>query len=251
MDNNEPIKNSGSKGSVKKIEEELNYLVEYDINNPKVYELLKQLASIFIYQNKYMYGYHDVQEVCHDVASDIYIKLLHGTRINAWIYYIGTCIRRSYVPNQRKVEHEVINTDGDPTLKQAVISMCTGSSKSIITNMDQIQRSMFLDNMDGLLRKTLSATKFKLKSPEWLSLYTNVSINLYKTLENNKKFEFVYLRLEEYLKPYVQIIINQFYKEFLSSNFMESIMDSIFDDQEMSLVCDDSAVKEYYERWKS
>ena len=32
---------------------------------------------------------------------------------------------------------------------------------------------------------------------------------------------------------------------------MESIMDSISDDQEMSLVCDDSAVKEYYERWKS
>lgn len=238
--------------SVKKIEDRLNYLVEFDIKNPQIYELLKQLASIFIYQNKYMYGYHDIQEVCHDVASDLYMKVLKGTRVKAWIYYIGTCIKRSYVPNQRKVEHEIIDTSGNPALKNAVTNMCTSATQSIISDMDHLQRSLFLDNIDNLIRVTLSHTKFKSTSLEWLSLYTNVSLNLYRIITTTQKtFEYSYLRLENHLKPYVKIIINQFYKEFLCSEFMQSIMDTVSEDLAMTVFGDEGSMKEYYERWQN
>ena len=45
-----------AKLSVKEIETRLDYLIETDIHNPEIYELLKTLATIFIFQNKYVYG---------------------------------------------------------------------------------------------------------------------------------------------------------------------------------------------------
>ena len=69
MDNEGQLKNSTSKMSVKEIEARLDYLAEFDIKNPEIYELLKQLATIFIFQNKYVYGYSDI-----DYGRFTYVK---------------------------------------------------------------------------------------------------------------------------------------------------------------------------------
>ena len=40
--------------SVSQIEEKITQLVETDIQNPEIYNLMKQLAYICVYQNKYV-----------------------------------------------------------------------------------------------------------------------------------------------------------------------------------------------------
>lgn len=91
---------NSNKKSVKEIEEQLTYLSETDIKNPEIYELLKQLAAIFIFQNKYVYGYSDIDAVCHDVAADTWMRLLNNnTKISHWMYYIGRSIKLSYITN--------------------------------------------------------------------------------------------------------------------------------------------------------
>ena len=138
------------------MEERITELVENDINNPEIYTLLKQLAYICIYQNKYVYGYSDIESVCHDVAADTYMRVLQGkTTVTKWMYYIERSIQLSYINNQRKVEHEIINTrepSGDEKYKRlkpvvdedAIISMSAGSAFSINNEFDRVKKTMFL-----------------------------------------------------------------------------------------------------------
>ena len=218
---NEPKKLKNAK--IADIEKELTDLVKTDIHNSKIYELLVKLARIYILQNRFTTGYKDVEAVCHDVASDIYIKLLNGAEIKYWIYYIGKCIKLSYVPKQKNLEHEVIdiNTNSvvDSELQYAVVNMCTSSAQSDRVDLNKVQKLLFLQNIDGLIRETLSHTKFKEHSLEWYQLYTNVCISL-------QKGTITYFRIDDSLKHYVPIIIKQFRKEFMNTDFIQSIFES-------------------------
>lgn len=221
-------KNGKSKETVKQIEDRLTYLSEYDINNPEIYELLKRLAKIYIFQNKYIYGYSDIDAVCHDVAADTYMRLLKGrTKITKWIYYIGRSIKLSYVQNQRKIEHEIIDTHGNPELRKSVINMCAGSSNSFSSDFDAVNKSAFLVNIDILIRRVMSHTKFKKDSKEWLTLYTNLCMSLYYN-------KLTYFRISKGLKPYVRLLLNQFRMEFINSDFMQKDYDT--DDELPTLI---------------
>ena len=230
--------------NVLKIEQRLTHLVDTDINNPEIYELLKQLAKIYIYTNKYTYGYQGVDDVCHDVAADVYMSLLNGKRIGAWIYYIGKMIKLTYVSRQRKIEHEVIETDGNPQLRHAVERMCSGSHVSTLEELNSVNRNVVLENIDIIIRKTLSKTKFKEGSKDWLLLYMNVSLTLYNTLIGRRKTKKCYFRLPEHLKCYIPIIINQFYIEFSESGFTDSVVSEDIDSNIMSIVMDEVIMKE-------
>ena len=149
--------------TVPQIEEKITKLVETNINDPEIYSLLKQLAYICIYQNKYVYGYSDIEAVCHDVAADTYMRVLQGkTSVTRWMYYVEKSIQLSYINNQRKIEHEVINTRevenaNDKNFKgtvdeDAVISMSAGSAFSINNDFDRIKKTIFLKNIDSLIR---------------------------------------------------------------------------------------------------
>jgi len=237
MDNEGQLKNSTSKMSVKEIEARLDYLAEFDIKNPEIYELLKQLATIFIFQNKYVYGYSDIDAVCHDVAADTYIRLLSGrTKITHWIYYIGRSIKLSYVTQQRSIEHEVIDTEDDPNLQKAVIDMCAGSSKSINNDFNHVFKIAFLENIDALIRRTMNESKFKTESKEWWILYTDLSLSLYYDKP-------VYFRTPDYLKLYVSLLICRFRELFVNSEFMEPVFDED-EDLPTLLFYDEQVLKE-------
>jgi len=227
-----------SKDSVKEIEEKLTYLAQFDVQNPEIYTLIKQLAAIYIFQNRYVYGYSDIEAVCHDVAADTYMRVLTGrTEITRWMYYIGRSIKLSYVSRQRKVEHEVVDTEGDPLLRKALITMCAGSSKSISEDFNSIYKINFLQNIDALIRQTLNSTKFKADSKEWWTLYTNLCISLYYDKP-------VYFRITPQLKPYVKLLMNQFRELFMSSEFTEQIFDADEEDLPSLLFYDEQVVKE-------
>ena len=225
------------KRTVPEIEARLTELVETDIYNGEIYELLKQLAFIWVFQNKYTYGYSDIESVCHDVAADTYVRVLEGrTEITKWMYYIGRSLKLSYVANQKKVEHEVFDTNGNPQLREAVITMCAGSAKSISNTFTAVQKVTFLENIDALIRKAVSTTKFKRYSKEWWQIYTSVCISL-----NNNKI--VYFRVDDKLKPYVQYVYDKFKDMFSKSEFMEPEYEAVEDDLPALMFYDEEVVK--------
>lgn len=235
-DRTQPGTGSG-KMTVKDIEARLDYLADFDIHNPEVYELLKQLAAIFIFQNKYVYGYSDIDAVCHDVAADTYMRMLSGrTKITHWIYYIGRSIKLSYITQQRAVEHEVITTEDNPELQKAVIDMCAGSSKSINNDFNHVFKVAFLENIDALIRQTMNGSRFKSESKEWWILYTDLCLSLYYDKP-------VYFRTPPYLKQYVPLLIRRFRELFVNSEFMEPVFDED-EDLPTLLFYDEQALKD-------
>lgn len=227
-----------SKTSVKDIEAELTHLYETDINNPRIYELLKQLANIFIYQNGWIYGYSDRESVCHNVAADTYMRLLKGnTKITKWMYYISISIKRSYISAQKKIEHQIFDTSDNPELRKSIINMCTGSSKSFSDDFNSIYKVSFLENIDTIIRQAVNNTKFKSDSKEWLTIYTNVCLSLCYDKP-------VYFRISKELRPYVQLVINQFKDMFINSEFVKNIFDEEDEDLPSLLFYDEQSVKD-------
>lgn len=210
--------------SVLSIEARLNELVATDPRNEEIYHLLKRLAEIFINKNKYVYGYNGVDEVVHDVASDVWISVLNGKKIYAWSYYIGKMIKLTYITKQKQIEHEVINTIGDPDLEEGIINMCAGSSLSNIRQFDEMLSGLMLDNIDAMIRDVMKHIKFKEGTYEWLQLYTNVCINLVRSFDGEP---LKYFKLDESLEHYVPLIIEQFKEKFRNSGFADSIMTGV------------------------
>lgn len=229
-----------SKG-VMEIERRLTWLSENDPYNEEMYKLLKSLAGIFINQNKFVYGYNGVEDVCHDVASDVWMSVLNGKKINAWIYYIGKMIKLTYVTKQKKIEHEIINVESDPHLRDNVKRMCASSSMSCVKDFDDMERRLMLENIPSMIQRTMSHTKFTRGTKEWLCVYTNVCINLLKDIDKKPR---QYFRISQSLIPYVDIIIEQFKKDFRVSGFNSSIMDNVETDLEMTLLADETFMKE-------
>jgi hypothetical protein len=194
-----------------------------------------------------------VESVCHDAAADTYIRLLKGrTKIKKWMYYIERSLQLSYIPNQKKLEHEVINTRPQSNYKkqqqivdeEAVINMSAGSAFSINNEFNKVKKIVFLKNIDSLIRESMNKTKFKKQSKEWLSLYTSVVLSLYY---NN----YVYFRLPKELKPYVKLVITMFKKALLNSEFFEDEFDSAENDLPSLVFYDEQLYKEADKRRNS
>lgn len=230
--------------TILQIEERLSYLAENDPTNEEMYHLLKKLAYIYVNQNKFGYGYNGVEDVCHDVASDTWLNVLSGKKIGAWIYYIGKMIKLSYVPKQKRLEHEFIDISEDPHLKEAIKNMSAASAISNMKDFDRMQRSLMIDQIGSIIKKTMEQIKYKEHTLEWLQIYINLCINLVRIIYNEKP---LYIRIPDHLIPYVDMAIEQFKKNFRNSGFTESIMDNVDEDLEMQLIATDDYKKGVYD----
>jgi hypothetical protein len=217
------VANSKRSKSVMKIEKRLTYLAENDPQNEEMYTLLKSLAYIYVNQNKFVFGYCGVDDVCHDIAADVWMSVLGGKKIYAWIYYIGKMIKLTYVTRQKRIEHEIINVQDNPVLKETVKRMCASSSMSCIEEFDNMERRFTLEHIDSVIRDVMSHTKFVEDTMEYTAVYTNVCLNLLRDIENKPR---TYFRLSDSLIPYVGIIIEQFKKKVRNLGFTDSIMDN-------------------------
>jgi hypothetical protein len=240
MENYDKSKSTRNSG-ILKIEERLTELVETDPQNEEIYKLLKKLAYIYINQNKFVYGYNGIDEVCHDVAADVWMAVLNGKKIYAWMYYIGKMIKLSYIPKQKALEHESIETFHDPHLKENIKKMCASSAMSCMKDFDDMQRSFMLEHIGSIIKDTMKHIKFQEGTKEYNCLYVNLCNNLIKYIDGEKP---VYFRINESLKPYINILIEQFKKDFRNSGFTESIMDNVDEDIAFALIMDESYIKE-------
>lgn len=226
--------------NILEMEKRLDELVSTDIYNEEIYKILKDLAYIYIHQNKYTTGYNGIEDVCHDVASDIWMSVIGGRKIKAWMFYIGKMIKISYIQNQKNIEHEVIDVSDDPNLKDTIKNMCASSSISCIKDFDDMERNLMIDSVPGMIRETLNHIKFRPHTPEWNQIHCNVCLNLLREIYGKKP---VWYRIENYLKPYVETAIEQFKKDFRASGFTESISDNVDEDLEFQLIADENVMK--------
>ena len=241
MSNSQPDNSTTRNKTILEMESRLDELVKTDIRNEEIYTILNNLAHIYINQNKFYFGYNGIDEVCHDVAADVWMSVIEGRIIKSWMYYIGKMLKLSYIPSQKSLEHEIIDVNGDPDLSDTIKQMCAGSSMSFTREFDDMERNLMLDNIGSMIYNTMHHTKFKPKTKEFLLLSCNVSLNLYNDLLG---YEYEYFRLPDTLKPYVGIVIEQFKKDFRNSGFTDSIADGVENDLEMQLTSDENYMKE-------
>lgn len=219
--------------SILEMEKRLNELVENDIYNEEIYHILKKMAYIYINQNKLTSGYSGVEDVCHDVAADLWMSVINGRKVKAWMYYIRKMIKLSYIPNQKNIEYEIIDVSGDPELNDSIKRMCASWSISCLKDFDDMERNLMLDSIPTMIQETLNHIKYKRGSLEWTMIYTNVCINLLRELYG---LDYVWFRINENLKLHVHIAIEQFKKDFRSSGFTDSITDGVDDEAKLSLI---------------
>lgn len=225
------------------IEERLTWLAENDPRSDEMYTLLKKLAYIYINQNKFLYGYNGVEDVCHDVAADLQMKVIEGkAQVKVWMYYIGQMIKLSYVPNQKELEHEVIDVNGNPVLQDNIRLMSSGAYTSFINDFDTMERNLLLENVGYLISDTMKQIKFKPGSREYNAIYNNVCLNIVRELDGEKP---IYFRIEEHIIPFVDVAIEQFKKNFRNSGFMETLYNSVSEDLEMQYIQSDLYKDDY------
>lgn len=235
--------NTGQKkprnSKILKIESRLNELVATDPTNEEIYKLLKQLAYIYINQNKYVYGYSGIEDVCHDVAADVWMSVLEGRQIGAWIYYIGRALKLSYIPKQKALEHQIIDASGDVRLQDNIRLMCSGSALSCISDFDAMQRGLLLDSVPGMIDDIMKHIKFKSGTKEYLAIYTNVCINLRRDLDGQEP---TYFRIDESLIPYVTMTIEAFKKSFRDCGFDDSLLSDYAQEYDVAFYDQDAAI---------
>lgn len=226
--------------SIVEMEKRLDELVATDIYNEEIYTILKSMAYIYIHQNKYTTGYNGIEDVCHDVASDVWLSVIDGRKIKAWMFYIGKMIKISYIQNQKDIEHEVVDVSDDPVLKETMKYMNAGYSISCQKDFDDMERNLMLDGIPGMIHETMMHIKYRPNTPEWNQIYCNVCLNLYRELNY---LEPIWFRIKSNLKPYVSIVMEQFKREFRDSGFTESINDNVDEDLEFQLIANENAMK--------
>lgn len=204
-----------------------------DATYTEMYNLLNKLAHIYIHQNKFLYNYNGVDEVCHDVASDLMLKVLDKrVEVHAWMYYIGSMIKLSYIPAQKKLEHQVIEAQDNPVLVQTIREMSSGAYTSFINDFDLMQRSLLINSVGGIIYDTMQQNKFKRGTKEYNSIYLNVCLNLVRELDNENP---TYVRIDQNIKPFVNSTIAQFKKNFRNAGFADTIYNSASTDAEWKL----------------
>jgi hypothetical protein len=139
-------------------------------------------------------------------------------------------IKLSYVTKQRNIEHEIINVENDPTLKDAIKRMSASSSISCINEFDSMQRNLMLDGISNMIDDVMSKCRYKKGTKEYIALYTNVCINLVKMFDGDNQIQF---RIDDSTNQHVDLMINNFKKYFGDCGFAESVMYNTKPDLEM------------------
>lgn len=236
----EEIKKRRNKNVVK-LEERLSYLTENDKYNPEIYEILKKLAKMYICQNGYTSGYTQIDDICHDVAADYWMKVINGLKVRVWTYYIGKAIKLTYINKQRKLEHQVFDARDNPKLRETIERVSASAHFSTIEEMNKVDKMVILDNIYLMIDSAMKKTPFRCGSPEFLAIRTNVCIILNSRMRGVSVAKYKYFRIKEQYIPWVNYVIAIFESELLESGFSEDLIADTGDS--LSIVNDEQAMK--------
>lgn len=207
----------------KKAEQELTELVEKDCTSPEIYNRIHDITFNYLYNVlKPGSDLYDYDVISCDIAADLYLRVINGTKIEFWLNYISKILKLYYLRNYQKQNWSVvIDTAGDNDLEQC-IKQGFMDSTSCNNKIDKTLNVLYLEQFELILNKVLYNSKFGFNSKERINLQISVLLTLLKHKP-------VYFRIDEPLKPFINLIISQVKNEIINSGmFMqESTMDTL------------------------
>lgn len=195
----------------KQTEEELTKLVNENRNNPEIYKKLHAITFNYLY-NVLKPGseLYDYDTIACDIAADLFLRIRKGAKIEYWLNYISRTLKMYYLRDyQKKNWSVIIDTTGSATLEEALKQCFIDNS----TNSSPINNSLnviYLEQFEKILNKVLYNSKFNFNSKERVNLQISILLTLLKG-------ENTYFHIEEYLYPYIPIIIAQLKTEIINS----------------------------------
>ena len=104
----------------REIEKRLTQLQSEDRTNPEIYDLLVTLIGNMLKSQNWMLSPIDFDNVTHDVAADLYMKVYTGDyTVEYWRAIAYKMLKFTYVKKQRKLAMtETFDTGGDPIKKE-------------------------------------------------------------------------------------------------------------------------------------
>lgn len=208
----------------KETETKLTQLCEEDSSNPEIYQLIHDLTFNYLFNvlkpgsNKY-----DYEMIAYDVATDIFLRLQKGAKIEYWTNYISRSLYMYYLSDyERKNWSVVINTTQDANLEQNILQSCVGIRQSDYCKIEDKLTELYLEEFDSIINSVMNDTKFNFNTAERLNLQISVTLTLIK----NKN---TYFRIPQQLYPYVNIIINQIKTQIIQLGLFsrENTLDNI------------------------
>jgi len=203
----------------KQTELELTELVKKDRNNPEIYQKIKDMTFNYLYNVlKPGSGLYNYDDIACDIAADLFLRIQKGITIEYWLNYISRILKLYYLKDyQKKNWSVIIDTTGNHNLQQ-VLNDCFIDSSIMNNPIDASLNTLYLEQFDVLLNNVLYKTKFKFNSKDRINLQLSVLLTLLKGKN-------VYFRIDEYLYPYVNIIISKLKSEMINSGLF--IVDNI------------------------
>ena len=207
----------------KKAEQELKELVERDCTSPEIYNRIHDITFNYLYNVlKPGSDLYDYEVISCDIAADLFLRVINGAKIEFWLNYISKILKMYYLREYQKQNWSVvIDTAGDNSLEQNIKQgfMDSSSSKNKI---DKSLNVIYLEQFELILNKVLYSSKFGFNSKERVNLQISVLLTLLK----NKP---VYFRIDESLKPFINLIISQVKNEIINSGMFtyDNTMDTL------------------------
>lgn len=207
----------------KKVEQELTELVEKDCTSPEIYNKIHDITFNYLYNVlKPGSDLYDYDVISCDIAADLYLRVINGTKIEFWLNYISKILKMYYLREYQKQNWSVvIDTAGDNTLEQSIKQGFMDS----VSSKDRIDKSLnvlYLEQFELILNKVLYNSKFGFNSKERVNLQISVLLTLLKHRP-------VYFRIDDSLKPFINLIISQLKNEIINSGMFahDDTMDTL------------------------
>lgn len=195
----------------KDIEIRLTQLQDEDPTNPEIYELIVQLTGNMLKSQGWILSPIDFDNVTHDVAADMFMKVSSGYYIRTWKAFAYRLIKFCYVKKQRDLANpQIFDTNFDPTRREAIYRTCTSYLDSFERDREIVENKQFFSDIQSIIKDVILNSKFNENNSNFLALYTSVILTLLRN-------EDTYFHVSDGLKPYVHIFAQQVKKSIADS----------------------------------
>ena len=183
------------------IEKKLTEICETDPSSEELYENLRILAAKLLISRRIASNASEVDEMSHDLAALVYLKVRNGKEIKFWAAYMGRALQ-SELSRYLRVSTKQIFEVGDKLNKKEFIERYYNQALVFNQQQDTIEATEVLKTLSNILDDVFSTTcRYTKDHPN----YINLKISVYLSLAHKK---IVYFNIrDDYEKQYVDVLV--------------------------------------------
>lgn len=197
-----------AKKNILALERKVKELFENDKSNPELYLAIKDLAEAILVVKGMAYNYIEADEISHNLASDLFMKLQEGFVVWKWTKYIWMRLynyRSSYINETRSTELYVEDLVDLDKMKHIVFPQAEATFNGYnFYELESVVKSLPV-RIKEIYDKYV---RYKLESDE----YTKIWMSIMLTVNYNKGFlnidRIILFELDELYENYVRFMIN-------------------------------------------